>query len=112
MTQTQESDPLGIVDVREDHAVTAIEFADEADAYTDRLQRLYGADRRDSEEIAQVHQRLRTSIKLAEVNALLAIADEVRRLREHLAEAGSPLKRGRQIALDLKAYGLAGGDLP
>lgn len=77
-------------DVHEDHAETAIDFADEADAYTERLQQLYGADRRDSEEIAQVHQRLRTSIKLAEINALLAIADEVRRVREHLQKDHDP----------------------
>jgi hypothetical protein len=92
-------------EVREDHAQTAIEFADEADSYTDRLQRLYGADRRDSEEIAQVHQRLRTSIKLAEVNALLAIADQVRLLREHLTTATAPVTLFEGEG-ELKAYGL------
>jgi hypothetical protein len=66
------------------HADEARHFADEAETDTAALHELYGEDRRDSNRIAQVHQHLRTSLKLAEVHGLLAIADEMRLLREEL----------------------------
>jgi hypothetical protein len=66
------------------HADEARHFADETEVHNDALSLLYGEERRDSVRIAQVHQNLRTSQKLAEVHALLAIADEMRLLREEL----------------------------
>lgn len=59
-------------------------YADETEQHNEALCNLYADGRRDSDQIAQVHQNLRTSMKLAEVHALLAIADEMRLLREEL----------------------------
>lgn len=62
------------------HADEARHFADRAEGHDDELRMLYSDGRRDSTRIAEVHQSLRTSLKLAEVHALLAIAEEVRRV--------------------------------
>jgi hypothetical protein len=51
------------------HADEARHFADETEVHNDALSILYGEERRDSVRIAQVHQNLRTSQKLAEVHA-------------------------------------------
>lgn len=80
---TPPSEPEQLVST---HADEARHFADEAETNDAALRNLYADGRRDSARIAEVHQSLRTSLKLAEVNALLAIADEVRRLREAVAE--------------------------
>lgn len=77
------------------HADEARHFADQAETASDNLVKLYGQGRTDSEQIAQVHQALRSAQKLAEVHALLAIADELQRIRVMVADdIGAPAQHG------------------
>ena len=58
----------------------ALAFAETAERLTDELADLYAEARRDSQRIAATHQRLGVALKLAEVHAVLAVAEAVDRV--------------------------------
>ncbi|HEY0701061.1 MAG TPA: hypothetical protein VGD43_25020 [Micromonospora sp.] len=69
-----------------DEALAFVEAAEQAEA---QLEDLYNQDRRDSQRVASTHHRLGVALKLAEVQATLAVAEEIRAVRTVLAEGES-----------------------